>query len=529
MTPADDPLQTRRPERRQAAWTDVALVLSVIACAGWQPTPGENEAHYLALARHYWQPAWCARDALLESAAIHQLFYALFGWTTVMFSMPTAAWIGRLVSWSLLAIAWRRLSFAVAPMWGLAPLSAAVLAVANRHGHLSGEWLIGGIEAKTLAYPAVFAALAAWLEGRPRPALVWFGLSTAMHPLVGGWALVAWGLSLWFCNGLAGLRPLAAWATVVAAALIGFGVAPPLWADWGTPASVRADAWRILVFDRVPHHLLPWAFGAAEWWWFAGLLAVTVFLGFLAWGNAPLRKLVAFTAPSLALAAVGGILAFTLQSWPSTQAAFLRFYWFRQIGMTVPMLAALSTVAVLYGRWSGGPPRRWGATLLTAAVILVALHLPRINRVPEAERPTPPDQFAAWVDVCRWVQGHTPADSLFITPRLRQTFKWYAQRAEAANWKDVPQDAAHVVTWWQRLVELHSVPTPSGRQWVRSLTQHSAQRLRELGNSCGADYVVCAAEPRKELPCDYRNEFYAVYRLSDETPASENQPRADAP
>ena len=33
---------------------------------------------------------------------------------------------------------------------------------------------------------------------------------------------------------------------------------------------------------------------------------------------------------------------------------------------------------------------------------------------------------------------------LVLAPRSFHTFKWYARRAEFANWKDVPQDAVGV-------------------------------------------------------------------------------------
>ena len=51
------------------------------------------------------------------------------------------------------------------------------------------------------------------------------------------------------------------------------------------------------------------------------------------------------------------------------------------------------------------------------------------------------------------------ADALFLTPRMSQTFRWYASRGEVVNWKDIPQDAKGIVEWWRRLGEIWGVGT----------------------------------------------------------------------
>ncbi|MFT7643266.1 MAG: hypothetical protein ACI9G1_005031, partial [Pirellulaceae bacterium] len=106
-------MQTTSPTEnhytRLGFWLDAALVLVVFYFyAGW-PTPDVNEAHYLAKARHYWDPTWCPNDIFLDSANAHFAFYWLFGWLTVFLPLPAVAWIGRLLTWGLLSIAWVRI------------------------------------------------------------------------------------------------------------------------------------------------------------------------------------------------------------------------------------------------------------------------------------------------------------------------------------------------------------------------------------------------------------------------------------
>ena len=123
------------------------------------------------------------------------------------------------------------------------------------------------------------------------------------------------------------------------------------------------------------------------------------------------------------------------------------------------------------------------------------------------------DDFRDWQAACRWVatSGTIPPDARFITPVMSQTFKWYAGRAEVANWKEVPQDARAIVEWWGRVVRLYRVEHM--RPQDGSLPDLRAERLRELGDLYEADYVIAAAYPRLDLPIVYENASYVVYRL----------------
>ncbi len=51
---------------RRLAALETALVFLIFFIAGAWPVPDVNEAHYLAKAKHYWNPAWCAERFLSE-------------------------------------------------------------------------------------------------------------------------------------------------------------------------------------------------------------------------------------------------------------------------------------------------------------------------------------------------------------------------------------------------------------------------------------------------------------------------------
>ena len=147
-----------------AAFEVVWIFLIFFLFAGSLP-PDVGESHYLVKAKHYWQPAWCAGDLFLESRDAHAIFYWTFGWVTRFCSLTATAWIGRVVTWLLLAWSWQRLSWAVVPRPLVSLLSAGLMLLFLRHCHLAGEWVVGGVEAKGFAYVLVFLALEAIVRG----------------------------------------------------------------------------------------------------------------------------------------------------------------------------------------------------------------------------------------------------------------------------------------------------------------------------------------------------------------------------
>ena len=79
------------------------------------PVPVPNEPHYLAKAKHYWEPSWCAGDIFLSSSNAHLVFYQTFGLLTRVFSLDTTAVIGRLIGLLVLAAGWTAMAQAVVP------------------------------------------------------------------------------------------------------------------------------------------------------------------------------------------------------------------------------------------------------------------------------------------------------------------------------------------------------------------------------------------------------------------------------
>jgi hypothetical protein len=504
---------------------EIALVLGLFVMqAGW-PAPDVNEPHYLGKAKHFWNPDWARGDFFFESADTHWVFYLTCGWPTRWLSLTQFAWLGRLATWLLLATAWQRLCCAVVGRAGWAVPSAALFLAFNVGCHVAGEWVIGGFEAKGLAYALVFAALAALVSNRWNTALVLLGGASALHVLVGGWSAIAAG----FCWLLSSTRPRLRdlWPGMLCGALVALlGVLPALALNWTAEPQIVAEANDIYVFRRLPHHLVPQSF---RWPFLVRyLLMLLVWLGLnrAQTGNPRLQKLRSFVVGSLLVALIGFLVSVITANYPESRAALLRYYWFRLADVMLPGGIGLSAVAALASDDAKRKNRNrqallglavCGGLIFYAHDDYAAWNLPR--NVPRADKSGKVLDHDDWRDVCEWMADNSPPGSLAITPRMAQTFTWYAGRGQVVSWKDLPQDAVAVAQWWQRLEDLYGTPHPDFQgRWRDSLTELSPDRLRELGRRYRADYLVVEADPPLDLPELCRNKSYAVYRLNEDEP-----------
>ena len=89
-----------------------------------------------------------------------------------------------------------------------------------------------------------------------------------------------------------------------------------------------------------------------------------------------------------------------------------------------------------------------------------------------------------WRKACDWIQRNTPVDAVFITPNDQQTFKWYAQRHEVVNWKDIPQSGEATLEWKRRIDSLYRIQRlyPSGLMAISN--------AQDFMRTFGADYLL---------------------------------------
>jgi hypothetical protein len=187
------------------------------------------------------------------------------------------------------------------------------------------------------------------------------------------------------------------------------------------------------------------------------------------------------------------------QEFPPPEALADR--WKRQVGILLLMIAtALFAKASYQDSQLGVPP--------SVSNILLGWDT---DATPDVQKQVYDD----WRAVCRWARISSDEDEVFLTPRHQQTFKWYADRAEVVNWKDVPQDAVSLREWYRRFREVF----PRRLGTLRVTIQYD--QLRKLGEEYGARYLIVDRRVAGEnLPLIqvYPSEFetnatFAVYRL----------------
>ncbi len=178
-----------------AVFEVVGIVVLFFVYAG-HPAPDVNEAHYLTKAKQFWQPDWCLGDTFLESEDAHLVFYWTAGWLTRWGSLPAVAWVGRFMTWTLLAAAWHGLIHSMVPRRGYSLLAAAIALCLWHHFHLAGEWVVGGFEAKGFALAFLFVAFGSVALRRWHRAYLALGAASAFHVLIGGWGVVAVSIAM---------------------------------------------------------------------------------------------------------------------------------------------------------------------------------------------------------------------------------------------------------------------------------------------------------------------------------------------
>lgn len=536
--------------RASWAWisVEVVIVLVIFAAAGAWPTPDSNEAHYLTKARHFFDPSWCAGDFFLESQDAHDVFYWLVGPLAAGLPLPVAAWVGRWLGWLSLAIGFRH---AVRPLLEtpLARLLAAALfSLALRHTTAAGEWVIGGCEAKVFAWAFVLWAAGEIALGKFSGAWLALGAATALHPIVGGWGMIALLLAssprFWQQTSLSRGDCLRLVSGTVLAAV---GVVPAFGLASDADAAQQAAATTIYVVERLPHHLLPRTF--ADGFVARHVLAILLWCALSKIGptDAPRSlartRLRAFVFAAIAISIVGCAIALLEPLAPGIVHQGLRFYWFRLADGLVPLALATAAAAGLCAAGSPTDQGRWRRfTVAVVSLLLIvdtaneSRHWPLPWRADVTARSDTKVVAGPWRDSCEWVCQNLPVDSCFLTPRGAASFIWRTGRREVVAWKNIPQDSRSLVEWRTRIVDCFS-RSDTLHELERSTAALGFEQMHRVAQRYGANYAI--------LPLDvlaspgfppggkglwtqlYANDGYAVYRLNSDP--IESPPPATAP
>ena len=536
---------------------DCLVTFSIYFLYAGSLVPGVNETHYWIKAKHFWNPNFVAGDLFAESSDAHWFFFWTTGWITLYFSLTWTAWITRVIGWAVLSCTWCHLAHvSVGRSWS-GSLSSLLFLTCIHYGHLSGEWIVGGMEAKIFAYAALWLGLASMSSNRWNTAWIWLGISSAFHVLVGGWAtLTLMTLYAW------SQRSFLPWSSpwrrqwiglAIGGSLALLGLIPAILVNRGSSMDVQSQGAWLHVYYRLAHHLSPLAFSSSRWICFGVLFVFSIAL-YWCWKQGiptedsqevamrketeTIDRLWWIAWASCVIALIGLFVDVAIAPFDEYLAAnLLRYYWFRWNDVAIPMAVSL-TITYL-----SSPRRlrylRWPVTkAIQTSIALMALILPgggllvsRFRsewdaRLPQAESMSLVFDWESqerrsavyddWQRVCEWIRETTPERTVWLTPRHQQTFKWMAHRAEFVNWKDVPQDAPTLIEWQKRL----DLAYPKDDQGVArhlELSDYLAMR-----RDYGVRYILIDRRVSQQsplLPCVYPvdgegNSTYAVFEIT---------------
>jgi hypothetical protein len=439
----------RRTVRRGAALATGCVVLVALVLYG-APVPRLSEELYLPLTRHIGDPSFLAGDWTMRGAfGEHWVFTHLFGPLAAAMPLTVFGWLGRLVSWTVLAWLLVRLGGRI----GLPPLAAAagitLWLVANQ-ALIGGDWMFGTFEAKTIADVLVVGAIVAATSERVGLAIALLGLGVSFHPGLGGWAAFAGGAAL-LAMPTTRHRALR-WAPV--GLLLALPGVVAVVSSIGSSDSLE----RFLVVVALPYHLDPFFGGEqlagaqviARAAVLAGMLTMNV-VWFRRSDRGPAQQ---FLVTFQLMAIIPVVVAFigrVLEAWQ-----FLVLQPMRLGPLVIPLvffLQLVRRVRELAARAADRPWWRRRATLL--AVVGIALAVTVTSPLLAAPRMI--ERTArAWVgqdddaDAFEWIAGHTPTSMRCVVPVDRQDAYERARRPVVATWQAIRYDD---LAGWKRRVD----------------------------------------------------------------------------
>jgi len=477
---------------------------------GWHVDP--NGEQYLSYARYHADPAWFPGSYWFDDfPGTRYLFQVVVGWWLKVASFEAVSFFGRLLMAALVAIPLGKLLRRM-ELSNLAVLVVFQLVWLGNQALYGGETMVGGFETKHLAYLGVLWGLLALLDDRHEEALLWMGVGSLFHLLVGGWMALITGLYLllwrapWprFLRGSLGYLALVApllWylyqGLLSEAVVVNDGPSP----DW------------IYTYYRNPHHTTPFHLGFAHLnrYYLPGLItALTMgIMSLTLWrrlDHPAARRLNVFFWALL----IQQLLALSL-AWLDREGTLLKTYPFRPMAI-MHLIGWLLILHHAEHRWPW--PRRIGKRwlrvgqflLLLAVCLSIGMRLSTHTWPRLVQRDT-----QAYRALVAFAKNQTPADAWFagVERPLPISFMRNSRRNVLVLPKVIPSEKPRIVDWYQRMLARDS------------LLQQSEAALK-VAQRYQIDYLV-SPRPRTgwEAWLVFHHGSYWVYRRkggSDEKP-----------
>ena len=440
------------------------LFLSVLV-AGilmYSPLPGINEYDTVLAAKQFMNRSWIPGDWYLNQHVPYRLpFNLLAGSMVNLFGFIPALILGRLLCLGLFA-------FGVAKIGARLGVKAAALFplmiyFVQNQSIFAKEWMVGGFEAKSIAYGLLIIALAFAMEDRFFHAAIFAGSAVSFHVLVGLFGGFCVALSFLVLRWKSSPTPKCykfgrALAVYLATSVFG------LWAVFenlfGADSALAQKAGEIYVRYRVAHHVLPSAWGNQSW--LIGIIALlAVFLAmFYLIKDRKARILIGTGIASFGLFAVGAVFYY------SGELDKLKYYWFRFPDTFIPFVF---TVVIAFLASKLMEKVSTAGKISRVAVVVLAAGACGFGGYSFFETTSEMLKHREWKysriepelgDALLWIYENTPRESRILASPTIEEFYYLAERPMFVSLKHSPQTDEEIIEWFSRILLLTGGETP---------------------------------------------------------------------
>lgn len=424
-------------------------------------------------------------------------------------------------------------------------LAGGLFLAADNHPQsiAAGEWYVGGLEAKAVAYALAFLAIALMLHSRYLWMALLFGLATSFHVLAGGYPMMA-AISYLLLRRRSQLTGRNHIGLIVLIYLLGAAFAIPAVVTQlissGPLGSLTPSF--IYVFVRLPHHLNP-AVWPTKWW-----ISLIFYLSILVISLHLIKKKTRLSSPSpgdaSSVLACFELFEFTLIALIpfglgllispfDPQGTYLQYYPFRFGDMFLPFSTCLLFACALQYRCAQYSFLKRSSTLTLTVLIGLFLTLKTVEFKQEISALSNfPSLQPAQAELYRWTSSHTEPSAKFVVPPSSgmATFTWMTERPALVSWKLLPQTKAGIIEWYTRLSDVTGDPNLSSAIALNENTPVFTQvenilidkyqnlkvsQIKALLKKYQARYFLTSSDTSLALPVVFRNSSYTLYRSAD--------------
>jgi len=428
-------------------WLHFVTLFCVALALYGKPVPYSNEYSYLLKLVKTFNPDFLANDFTFSNPPnAYWLFNHLFGVFTLPFSIEVVGWGGRIACWSVLLYALIRLGKRwEIPLWMIS--LSIFLWLAMGQSLVADEWMIGGFEAKCVAYICLLFALDGFCDGRDIVSAILLGLTFSFHPVVGLWGIAAtlFALLIWRRDLVRVVK-----TTVISGAFSLIGLIPILL----TPAvKPTPENLKILELVKFPYHYDPSAWARSSIVLLYLMMTLCLVFHFQNRDDKSGKFLTGFLSV-LCLFFTAGILLMAFKQYGLSEYMPMRLF---------PIFAPLFflfTVARTFNQKAKVSPGKSLAGVGIACLSLIiwsnpfSVSVQQVQTTYEKWTAKPDDSEKAFV----WINKNTPNGTIVIAPPWRFDYWHLSQRAQIVSYNQPTY--SNLNEWQKRVDQLVGIPNP---------------------------------------------------------------------